>query len=417
VIDRSTTYDPVVVTGAGVVSCLGTSVDEFWANIIRGANGAGRISAFDPAGFHSEMACEVKGFDPDARMPKKQSRRMARFSQFAVYAAIEAVLNAGLDIPNMDPSRIGCVVGAAAGGFDVLDEQYASFIKKGPKNGNPLAVPKTISNMAACTVAINLGITGPNMAVLSACATGGHNLAMAKMMIQSGYADVVIAGGTEATITPMVVDSYGCMGVLSTRNGDPAHASRPFDRDRDGFVIGEGAGIMVLEGLSHAKRRGAPILGAFLGFGMTGDATSIAIPEPEGRQAARAISLAAADGGVNVEQIGYVNAHGTSTSVNDAVETKAIRLAFGQYADALMVSSTKSMIGHTLGAAGAIEAIVTVLSLRDGVVPPTINLENPDPACDLDYIPGTARRAKLGYAVSNSFGFGGQNVSLLFGKA
>jgi 3-oxoacyl-[acyl-carrier-protein] synthase II len=409
--------EPVVVTGAGVVSCLGTSVDEFWANITAGRNGAARILAFDPTGFHSEVACEVKGFDPDARMSKKQSRRMARFSQFAVYAAIEAVQNAGLDIPNMDPSRIGCIVGAAAGGFDVLDEQYTSFIKNGPKNGNPLAVPKTISNMAACTVAINLGITGPNMAVLSACATGGHNLAMAKMLIQSGYADVVIAGGTEATITPMVVDAYGCMGVLSTRNGDPAHASRPFDRDRDGFVIGEGAGIMVLESLSHAKKRGAPVLGTFLGFGMTSDASSIAIPEPEGRHAARAMTLAAADGGINLDDIQYVNAHGTSTSVNDAVETKAIRLAFGQHADTLMVSSTKSMIGHTLGAAGAIEAIVAVLSLRDGIVPPTINLENPDPACDLDYVPGSARRTPLRHAISNSFGFGGQNISVLFGKA
>jgi len=408
--------DPVVVTGVGVVSALGNGVDEFWANVVAGKSGAARISAFDPAGFHSEVACEVKGFDPDARMSKKQSRRMARFSQFAVYAAIEAVRNAGLDIPNLDPSRIGCMVGAAAGGFDVLEGQYASFLSTGPKNGNPLSVPKTIANMAACAVAINLGVTGPNMAVLSACATGGHNLAMAKMMIQSGYADVVIAGGTEATITPMVVDAYGCMGVLSTRNGDPARASRPFDRDRDGFVIGEGAGIMVLESLSHARKRGAPVLGTFLGFGMTGDASSIAIPEPEGRHAARAMSLAASDGGINVDDIQYVNAHGTSTSANDAVETKAIRLAFGRHADALMVSSTKSMIGHTLGAAGAIEAIVTVLSLRDGVAPPTINLETPDPACDLDYVPGSARRAPLRHAISNSFGFGGQNVSVLFGK-
>ncbi len=408
--------DPVVVTGVGVVSALGNGVDEFWANVVAGKNGAARISAFDPAGFHSEIACEVKGFDPDARMSKKQSRRMARFSQFAVYAAIEAVQNAGLDIPNLDPSRIGCMVGAAAGGFDVLEGQYASFLSTGPKNGNPLSVPKTIANMAACAVAINLGVTGPNMAVLSACATGGHNLAMAKMMIQSGYADVVIAGGAEATITPMVVDAYGCMGVLSTRNGDPARASRPFDRDRDGFVIGEGAGVMVLESLSHARKRGAPVLGNFLGFGMTSDASSIAIPEPEGRHAARAMSLAASDGGINIDDIQYVNAHGTSTSANDAVETKAIRLAFGRHADALMVSSTKSMIGHTLGAAGAIEAIVTVLSLRDGVAPPTINLENPDPACDLDYVPGSARRAPLRHAISNSFGFGGQNVSVLFGK-
>ncbi len=406
----------VVVTGMGIVSCNGLSMEQFWNNCVAGVSGAGRITAFDPAAFHSHIACEVKSFNPDIRISKKQSQRMAKFSQYAVFAAIEAVANAGLDIPNMDPSRIGCMVGCAAGGFDVLEDQFASFAKNGPKNGNPLAVPKTIANMAACTVAINLGITGPNMAVLSACATGGHNLAMAKMLIQSGYADVVIAGGTEASITPLVVDSYGCMRVLSTRNDDPLRASRPFDRDRDGFVIGEGAGIMVLESLAHARKRGAGILGAFMGFGMTSDAQSIAIPEPEGKEAARAMQNAVADGGINLDAIDYINAHGTSTAVNDVVETKAIRRAFGAHADKLSVSSTKSMIGHTLGAAGAIEAIVTVLSLRDGIVTPTINLENPDPECTLDYTAGTARQRPIKYGLSNSFGFGGQNCSLLFGK-
>ncbi len=406
----------VVVTGMGIVSCNGTTIDEFWKNCIAGVSGAKGIHAFDPAGFHSRIACELNSFDPDSRISKKQSRRMALFSQYAVFAAIEAVANAGLDIKNMDPSRIGCAVGCAAGGFDVLEEQFSSFAKSGPKNGNPLAVPKTIANMAACTVAINLGITGPNMAVLTACATGGHNLAMAKMLIQSGYADVVIAGGTEASITPLVVDSYGCMGVLSTRNDEPLRASRPFDRDRDGFVMGEGAGIMVLESFSHAQKRGANILGSFLGFGMTCDAQSIAIPEPEGKEAAKAMQNAAADGGVNLDAIDYINAHGTSTAVNDVVETKAIRRAFGAHADKLSISSTKSMIGHTLGAAGAIEAIVTVLSLRDGIVSPTINLENPDPECILDYTAVSARQKPLKYALSNSFGFGGQNCSLLFGR-
>jgi len=409
--------DPVVVTGLGVVSSVGVGVEEFWESCAAGVSGAARIKAFDPTGFHSEIACEVKDFDPDRRMPKKQSRRLARFSQFAVYAAAEAVEAAGLDIQAMVPSRIGCLVGAAAGGYDVLEEQYASFLKNGPRNGNPLAVPKTIANMAACAVAINLGITGPNAAVLSACATGAHNIALAKMMIQSGYADVVVAGGAEAAITPMVVDSYGCMGVLSTRNGDPARASRPFDSGRDGFVIGESAGVMVLESLSHATRRGAAILGVLEGFGMTSDAQSIAIPDPEGRFAAEAMRLAIADAGLGPGDVDYVNAHGTSTAANDAVETKAIRLAFGSRADALSISSTKSMIGHTLGAAGAIEAIVAVLSLRDGLVSPTINLEDPDPACDLDYTPGIARRRPLAHAISNSFGFGGQNCSLLFGKS
>ncbi len=406
----------VVVTGMGVVSSVGNSVDEFWASCVKGDSGAALIQAFDATLFHSQIACESKNFDPDVRISKKQSRRMARFSQLAVYAAIEAVAQSGLDIPNMDPSRIGCLVGAAAGGFDILDEQYASFIKNGPKVGNPLSVPKTIANMASCVIAINLGITGPNFAILSACATGGHNLAMAKMMIQSGYADVVIAGGTEGAITPMVVDSYGCMGVLSTRNAEPTRASRPFDKERDGFVIGEGAGIMVLERRSHAEKRGATILSTFLGFGMTCDAQSIAIPDPEGKHAAEAMIRAGADGKVSLGDIDYINAHGTSTKANDAVETIAIRRAFGAHADALSVSSTKSMIGHTLGAAGAIEAIVCVQSLRDGIVTPTINLENPDPDCDLDYTPLQARERPLRYAISNSFGFGGQNCSLLFGK-
>lgn len=405
----------VVVTGMGVVSALGSTVDEFWLNCLKGVSGAAGISAFDASGHHSAIACEIRGFNPDERMPNKQSRRLARFSQLAVYAAIEAVGQAGLDIPNMDPSRIGCLVGSAAGGYDVLDEQFSSFISKGPKKGNPFAVPKTIANMASCAVAINLGIVGPNFAILSACATGAHNLAIAKMMIQSGYADVVVAGGTEAAITPLVVDAYGCMGVLSRRNDDPSRASRPFDRDRDGFVIGEGAGIMVLESSEHATRRGANILGRFLGFGITCDAQSIAVPDPEGKEAARAMTLAMRDGGISLDSVGYINAHGTSTHANDAVETLAIRKAFGSRADALSVSSTKSMIGHTLGAAGAIEAIVSVLSIRDGVVSPTINLENPDPACDLDYTPLTARERKLDSALSNSFGFGGQNCSLLFG--
>ncbi|PKL09260.1 MAG: beta-ketoacyl-[acyl-carrier-protein] synthase II [Spirochaetae bacterium HGW-Spirochaetae-7] len=408
--------DQIVITGMGVVSSIGIGIDDFWQASVKGSSGAGRIAAFDPSGFHSEIACEIKDFDPDKRISKKQSRRMARFSQFAVYAAIEAVEQAGLDIASLDPARIGCVVGSGAGGFDVLEEQYNSFIKNGPRNGNALAVPKTIVNMAACTVAINLGITGPNFAVVSACATGGHNLAMARMLIQSGYADVVITGGAEATITPMVVDAYGCMGVLSTRNDEPQRASRPFDRDRDGFVMGEGAGIMVLESLEHATRRGAAILGTFLGVGMSCDAQSIAIPDPEGRLAAEAMIRSVADAGLKLDDIDYINAHGTSTAVNDVVETKAIRLAFGAHADKLSVSSTKSMLGHTLGAAGAIEAIVTVLSLRDGIVTPTINLENPDPDCDLDCTPNSAKPRQLRNAVSNSFGFGGQNCSLLFGK-
>lgn len=400
----------------GVVCSLGKTVDEFWENCSAGVSGAARITAFDPTGYHSEIGCEIRNFDPDERMPKKQSRRLARFSQLAVYAAVEAVRQAGLDLASMDTSRVGCIVGSAAGGFDILDDQYASFLSKGPRNSNPLGVPKTIANMAACAVSINLGIKGPNFAALSACATGAHNLALAKMMIDSGYADVVVAGGTEAAITPMVVDAYGCMGVLSTRNGDPARASRPFDNGRDGFVIGEGAGIMILESRSHAEARGAKILARFPGFGMTADAQSIAIPDPEGTEAARAMTLAMKAAGLEPEGIDYINAHGTSTRANDAVETLAIKKAFGPLATALSISSTKSMIGHTLGAAGAIEAIATVMSVREGLVTPTINLENADPECDLDYTPNMAKKRPVRAALSNSFGFGGQNISLLFAR-
>ncbi len=409
------TEDGVVVTGLGIVSPLGNSVPDFWNNCLNGVSGASHITGFDTSNHHSKIACGVLGFDPDALIPKKQNRRMARFSQFAVYAAIEAVAQAGLDFTSMDTSRVGCLVGSAAGGYDVLEEQYETFFAKGPQHGNLLNVPKTITNMASCMVALNLGITGPNFAAVSACATGGHNIALAKMMIQSGYADVVIAGGTEAAITPMVVDAYGCMGVLSTRNDDPSHASRPFDRDRDGFVIGEGAGIVVLESLSHARKRGAAVLARFLGAGMTCDAHSVAIPAPDGKQAARAMTDALCSGGISPDTVGYINAHGTSTRANDTVETLAIRSAFGAHADELSVSSTKSMIGHTLGAAGAIGAIAAILSIRDGVIHPTINYETPDADCTLDYTPNTARDRTVKAAISNSFGFGGQNCSLLFG--
>lgn len=406
----------IVVTGMGVISALGDTTGEFWSNCIAGVSGAAHITAFDASNHHSHIACEIKNFDPDKRIPKKQSRRMARFSQLAVYAAIEAVEQAGLKIPEIDPTRIACLVGAAAGGYDILDDQYESFIKKGPKNSNPLGVPKTIANMAACTVAINLGITGPNLAVLSACATGAHNIALARMMIKAGYADVVVAGGTEATISPMVVDAYGCMGVLSTRNDDPLRASRPFDKDRDGFVIGEGAGILILESRKHAESRGAKVLSQFSGVGMTCDASSIAIPDPQGIHAARAMNIAITEAGITPDLVDYINAHGTSTHANDLVETIAIQKAFGAHAEKVSISSIKSMIGHTLGAAGAIEAVATILALQHQIVPPTINLENPDTGCTLDYTANKARKRSINYAISNSFGFGGQNCCLLFEK-
>jgi len=406
-----------VITGMGVVSPIGNDVDTFWASIKAGKSGVGPITRFDATNFDSKVAAEVKDFDPSLFMERKDARKMALFTQFAVAASVQAWKQAGLEGSGVDLERTAVVLGNGIGGIEIFEQSHAKLLESGPSRMLPLTVPMMIGNEAAGNVAIHFGIKGPVLTTVTACASGSDALGQALDMIRSGRADVVVAGGTEGATSAFAVGAFCMLKALSTAyNDDPTKASRPFDAARDGFVIGEGAGIMVLESLSHARKRGAPVLGTFLGFGMTGDASSIAIPEPEGRHAARAMSLAASDGGINVDDIQYVNAHGTSTSANDAVETKAIRLAFGRHADALMVSSTKSMIGHTLGAAGAIEAIVTVLSLRDGVAPPTINLETPDPACDLDYVPGSARRAPLRHAISNSFGFGGQNVSVLFGK-
>jgi 3-oxoacyl-[acyl-carrier-protein] synthase II len=407
----------IVVTGIGVVTSLGCSVDAFWDNLVAGKSGAAAITAFDPAGYGSTIACEAKDFDPEACLDKKRVKRMARFSQMASSSAIMAVKDSGIDLGSFDPARVGCVIGSAAGDYEHLTAQFATLTEKGPGHGNALAVPKVIPNMASSNAAMDLGVHGPNVAVISACATGAHSIGAAMDMISLGYADLMLAGGTEATIVPLVVDSYDAMRVLSHRNDEPARASRPFDLNRDGFVIGEGSGVLVLESYESASKRGARIYAELRGYGSTCDAFSIAAPDPDGTWAAKAMEIAIQRSGLSPDRIGYINAHGTSTPANDSIETLAIKRVFGLRGFANPpVSSSKSMIGHTLGAAGAIEAAITVLALQRGVLPPTINLETPDPACDLDYVPGSARDAKIEAAISNSFGFGGHNCVLCFAK-
>lgn len=412
------------VTGIGVYSAVGNNRREFWTALQEGRSGAGEITAFDTTGHKCRIGAEIRDFNPEEFLSKKRIRRMARFSQLASCAALQAVADAGLDLDSEDRSRVGTVIGTAAGDYENLEAQYRTLIEKGPGNGNPLAVPKIIPNMSSSNVGIDLGIHGPNLGMVTACSSGAHAIAIAAGVLRAGGADVMVAGGAESTITPLVVDAYACMGVLTGRNDDPSRASRPFDADRDGFLIGEGAAALILETEAHGRARGAVPLAIYGGAGMTGDAYSIAIPEPDGRWAAAAITNGLREAGLTAEDVGYINAHGTSTKANDAIETKAIKLALGDHASRTPVSSSKSMFGHTLGAAGALEAAVTVLAIHTGVIPPTINYETPDPECDLDIVPNTARefpehprRNPARTAISNSFGFGGQNCVLVFTSA
>jgi 3-oxoacyl-[acyl-carrier-protein] synthase II len=404
----------IVVSGIGVFTSIGCNRNDFWNALISGKSGVRRIQAFDPTGHISQIASEVTSFKPEDYIDRKQARRMARVSQLASSAAIQAVKDAGLDIAKENPARIGCVIGSAAGDYASLEEQHLKFIERGPGFINPLSVPKSIANMPACNAAIVLGIHGPNLGIAAACATGACAIGVALSVLREGRADVMLAGGAESTITPLIVDSYACMSVLSQRNNEPERASRPFDAGRDGFVIAEGTGVLVLETMEHARKRGAEPLAILKGFGMTADAYNIALPEPEGKWAAAAIEEALRDAKINKDDIGYINAHGTSTKVNDKVETLAIRRVFGDRK--VPVSANKSMIGHALSAAGAIEAAATVLTLKHGILPPTINYETKDPECDLDVVPNVAREAKISAAISNSFGFGGQNGVLVFTK-
>lgn len=407
--------EDIVVTGIGTLTPIGLNKDDFWENLLKGESGARGIESFDTEGFATKIACELKGFRASDFMDKKNARKMSRFSQLAVCSALEAVQDAGLASGKLDPLRTGCVMGSAAGDYEVLEKQFSILSDRGPGKGHPLAVPRIIPNMAAGNIAIELGIHGPNMASLSACATGIHSIASAINILKCSQADVMIAGGTESTITPLVVDAYSCMRVLSTRNDDPQGASRPFDAHRDGFVIGEGAASLILEKRSHAEKRGARIYAVLAGVGMTADASSIAAPDEEGRWSAYAMELALKEGGLRPRDIGYINAHGTSTKANDRTETRAIQRIFSE-SGLPPVSSSKSMIGHTLGAAGAIEAAATILSLYNGVLHPTINQETPDPECPLDTIAEGPRAADIEAALTNSFGFGGQNAVLAVRK-
>jgi 3-oxoacyl-[acyl-carrier-protein] synthase II len=375
-------------------------------------NGIHRITRFDPTPFASHMAGEINDFDPASYMDKKESRRMDRFCQFGVAAARQAVEDAQLDLSREDPTRIAIAVGSGIGGIETFAEQVQVLETKGPGRVSPFFIPMMIPNMAAGQISIFLGLKGPSLTTVSACASSADAIGQALRLIQRGEADVVLAGGTEAPIAPISLAGFGSMKALSTRNDDPEHACRPFDRDRDGFVMGEGAGMVLVEELEHARARGARIYAELVGYGATSDAYHITAPPPGGEGSARAMAAALADAGLRPEDVDYINAHGTSTSYNDLYETQAIKSVFGDHAYRIPVSSTKSMTGHLLGAAGAVEFIACLFALQEGLLPPTINLENPDPECDLDYVPNTPRPAQVNVVLSNSFGFGGHNVTL-----
>ena len=404
----------VVVTGIGIFTSIGCNRADFWNSMIAGKSGIKRIQAFDPTGHKSQIASEIPGYNPQDYFDRKEARKMARVSQLASSAAIEAIEDAGIDLDKEDRARIGCVIGSAAGDYNHLEEQHERFLNRGPGSVNPLTVPRVIPNMPVCNAANVLGIHGPNLGISAACTTGTHSIGIALGLLRGGTADVILAGGTESTITPLVLDAYSSMGVLSSYNEHTEKASRPFDLNRDGFVMGEGACVLVLETLEHAEKRGAKPLAYLSGFGMTADAFGIAAPEPTGKWAALAMENAVKDAKLNMDDIGYVNAHGTSTKMNDKTETIAIKKAFNNRN--VPVSSIKSMIGHTLVAAGAIEAAACVMAIQQGILPPTINFETKDPECDIDMIPNIARKVNIKAAISNSFGFGGQNGVLVFSR-
>ncbi len=405
----------VVVTGLGLVSPVGIGVEESWSALVAGKSGIGPITLFDASSFPTRIAGEVKGFDPAKFMDRKEARRNDRFIQFALAAADMAVKDAGLDMSKEDPTLVGCIVGAGMGGLGTIEEEHQVFLQKGVRKIGPFFIPSLIVNLAPGQISIRYGMKGPNFSPVSACATGNHSIGDAMIYIERGLADVMLTGGCEATITPMGVGGFCAARALSERNDAPEKASRPFDRHRDGFVAGEGSGILVLEEYEHAKRRGARIYAEVAGYGASADASHITSPAPEGEGGQRAMRMALRDAGVTPEQVGYVNTHGTSTPAGDVAECQAINRVFGEHAKkGLMVSSTKSMTGHLLGAAGGLEAVVSVLAVAKGVLPPTINVEEQDPECALDVIPNVARERRVDAAISNSFGFGGTNAVILF---
>lgn len=406
----------VVITGLAAISPVGTGVEKFWQALISGQSGIGPITRFPCENFPVRIAGEVKDFEPTQYLDKKEARRMARFTQFAAAAALMAVEDAQLELEQVDKNKVGVILGSGIGGIDLMEETTLVLHEKGPNRVSPFFVPMMIGNMASGQVAISLGAQGPNTTVVTACASGTHAIGDAFRLIQRGDADIVISGGSEAAVTPLALAGFSSMKALSTNNEEPTKASRPFDAKRNGFVMGEGCGIVVLESLESAQKRGAKIYAEMLGYGATADAHHITAPAPGGEGAARAMALAIQDAGIKPEELDYINAHGTSTEMNDKYETMAIKSVMGPNPTKLAISSTKSMTGHLLGAAGGIEAVATALAIANDLVPPTINLENPDPECDLDYVPNKARQMTVNYALSNSLGFGGHNASILLGK-
>jgi len=403
----------VVITGIGIITPLGDQLDVFWQNLLAGKSGIGPVTRFDTTNFDCKIGGEVSGFKPEEFMPAKETRRTDRFTQYAVGAARKAVADAGLDLSKTDLTRIGALIGSGIGGMETIEEQAAILFNKGPGRVSPFMIPMLIVNMASGYVSMLLGVKGPNLAVVSACATATHALGEAARAIVHNDADVMIAGGSEAAITQMGYAGFCAMKAMSTRNDEPTRASRPFDAKRDGFVMGEGAGVCILESLEHARHRHAKIYCEIAGYGITGDAYHMSAPAPEGEGAARSMAMALNHAHLNPEQISYINAHGTSTPVGDKCETQAIKKVFGAHAKKLAVSSTKSMTGHLLGAAGAVETAVCALAIQDNIVPPTINYENPDPDCDLDYVPNKAREMNVYACLNNSLGFGGHNATLI----
>ncbi|MEJ7709484.1 MAG: beta-ketoacyl-ACP synthase II [Pyrinomonadaceae bacterium] len=404
----------VVVTGLGLVTPLGNSVEATWSALLSGQSGVDYISKFDTHKFPVRIAAEVRNFDPLSFIEKKEARKMGAFIHYAIAASDEALRDSGLQVTTENEERVGTYISSGIGDFWAIEREHSKLLNEGPHKVSPFFIPSAIVNLAAGQVSIRHGAKGPNSATATACAAGAHAIGDSLKIIQRGDADVMICGGAESAITPMSVAGFAAMRAMSTRNDDPKQASRPFDRDRDGFVIGEGAGIMILEELETARARGASIYAELVGYGMTADAYHITMPDETGSGPMRVMQMALRDAGAQPEQIDYINAHGTSTPYNDKFETMAIKKAFGDHSRRLAVSSTKSMTGHLLGAAGGIEAVFSVLAIDRSLIPPTTNYANPDPECDLDYVPNEPRRAEVNYALSNSFGFGGTNAALLF---
>ena len=406
----------VVITGVGMITPLGIGVEQSWNGLLAGRSGIGKITQFDAANFPTRIAGEVAGFNPEDYIEPKEIKKMDRFIHFALAAAQMAMNDSGLKITDENAERAGVIVGSGIGGLRSIEHYHSVLLEKGPRRITPFFIPMLVVNLASGQISIRFGAKGPNSAVVTACATGSHAIGDAFKIIQRGDADAMIAGGTEAVITPLGIGGFNAMKALSTRNDEPEKASRPFDMDRDGFIMGEGAGIMILESLETALERGAGIYAEIAGYGMAADAYHITAPSPNGEGAARCMKMALKDAGVEPSVVNYINAHGTSTKAGDEIETYAIKTVFGEYAYKIPISSTKSMTGHLLGAAGGVESVISILSIKDDIIPPTINLDTPDPECDLDYVPKQARRTTVNYALSNSFGFGGTNACLLFRK-